>query len=63
MDRDLGMPKKESGKHDAMCWVCACASRFADETNWPTHAWYATQRPASSKAHDKDGTFNKEFHL
>jgi hypothetical protein len=40
----------------------AWTSWFANETNLPTPERFSTRNPASSKAHDKDGSFNKEFY-
>jgi hypothetical protein len=62
MDRDLGTPKKSQESTPARARVGACAGRFAIETNPPTPAWFSTRNAASSKAHDNDATFNKEFY-
>jgi hypothetical protein len=67
MDRDLGKPKKRRTSSDDMCRVDACATRSADETSSPGHSAtrpgrHTTRIMASSKAHDKDGTFNKEIY-
>ena len=65
MDRDLGTPKKSQAAHRHVSgWHMAGGardSRFVDETDPPMSALYPTRNAAPSKAHDKDGTFNKEF--
>jgi hypothetical protein len=53
--------EQEARKHNDMCQAGACISRIANETNPPMPARHATQTAASSKAHDNDGTFSKEF--
>jgi hypothetical protein len=66
MDRDLGAPKK-SQESGPVCVTLArarpgpCANRFADETILQS-LHQTTRHAAPSKAPDKDGTFNKEFH-
>jgi hypothetical protein len=61
MDRDLGTPKT-SQESPSTCAGGTWASRFADETNPPRPARCTTPNAASSKAHDKDATFNKELY-
>jgi hypothetical protein len=60
MDRDLGKLKKSLAS-TTICARQAHASRIAYESNPPMPARHVTQTAASSKAHDNDGTFSKEF--
>jgi hypothetical protein len=68
MDRDLGMPKKSQRKHIDTCRGGACAMAVHEAAGLGlkqtpgTPASLTTRYAASSKAHDNDGTFNKEFY-
>jgi hypothetical protein len=62
MDRDLGTPKK-SQESLSTCAISAHgpAGLLMKQTRRGS-ARLATQKAASSKAHDRDAMFNKEFY-
>jgi hypothetical protein len=66
MDRDLGMPKK-SLESTSLCAAGPRATLAHEQADLPMkqtrrYRWRLTiQTAASSKAHDKDGSFNKEY--
>jgi hypothetical protein len=62
MDRDLGMPKKSQESTPTCARVAHMPAGLPMKQICQRLPGFSTRNAASSKAHDKDATFNKEFY-